>query len=146
MAGSTQSSFLLSAADVSWGRRECNAITVTVAAAALDGNYFEVDALSSNFGTNVEYYVWFDLDASSVDPAPAGKTAIEVDVVTGDTAAIVAGKLQAVLEAHADFRSTVSGTEVVMEGEFKGAITNVAVDVDTTFTFARNRIGLGGDL
>lgn len=146
MAGSTQSSFLLSAANVSWGRRECNAITVNVVATALDGKYFEVDALDSNFGSNVEYYVWFDLDASSVDPAPAGKTAIEVDVVTGDTAAQVAVKLSAALEAEADFRSSVDGVEVVMEGEFKGSVTNVAVDVDTTFVIARNRIGLGGDL
>lgn len=146
MASSSESSFLLSAADVSWGTRECNAITVGVAATALGGKYFEVDALSSDFGTNVEYYVWFDLDGGSVDPAPAGKTAIEVDVVTGDTAAQVATKLQVVLEAHANFRSTVSGAVVIMEGEFKGAVTTAAVDVDTTFTFARNRVGLGGDL
>ena len=146
MAGSSESTILLSAADVSWGRRECYEITVGVAATALDGNYFTVDALSSDFGSNVEYYVWFDLDAGSVDPAPAGKTAIEVDVVTGDDAAAVAGKLQAVLEAHADFRSSVSGAVVIMEGEFKGAVTNAAADVDTTFTITRNREGLGGDL
>ncbi len=146
MAGSSESTILLSAADVSWGRRECYEITVGVAAAALDAKYFTVDALSSDFGTNVEYYVWFDLDASSVDPAPAGKTAIEVDVVTGDTAAQVATKLQTVLEAHADFRSTVNGAVVIMEGEFKGEVTNAAADVDTTFTLARNRVGLGGDL
>ena len=150
MATSSQTTFLLSAADVSWGRRECYEIDLgAVVATGLDAKYYEVDALSSDFGTNVPYYVWFDLDASSVDPAPAGRTAIEVDVVTGDTTADVAGKLVAVLEAHADFRSKLSPgetTKVLMEGEFKGAVTDVSVDVDTAFTITRNREGLGSNL
>lgn len=152
MAGSSSNTFLLSAADVSWGRRECDTVLINGAATTLDGKYFTVDVpTSADFGTSTEYYVWFDLDASSVDPAPAGKTGIEVDVVTGDTAALVAGKLQVVLEAHADFRSSIdsadsSGATVIMEAEFKGPVSNVAVDVDSLATITQRRSGLGGDL
>lgn len=146
MSCTAGSSILLSAADVSWGRREANCITVTVAATALSAKYFLIDALSSNFGTNVEYYVWFDLDNASVDPAPSGKTAIEVNVVTGDTAAQVATKLKTALEAHANFRASVNGAEVHVENEFKGAVGAAAIDFNTTFTFENTKVGLGGDL
>ena len=74
MASSSSSSFLLSAADVSWGRRECYTVKVNDLAADMDGEYFLIDALSDDFGSNVEYYVWFD-DGVAADPAPAGKTA-----------------------------------------------------------------------
>ena len=70
MANSSQSTFLLSAADVTWAREELSCVDVTVAAAALDGKYFLIDAPASHGGTNQEFYVWFDLDASSADPAP----------------------------------------------------------------------------
>lgn len=145
MAGSTQSNILLSAADVSWGTRECYEITVNDAAADLGGEYFTIEAPGSDFGASVGYYVWFDLDAGSVDPAPGG-TGIEVDVVTGDTAAQVAGKVQAVLEAHASFRSTVSGAAFVAEAEFKGPVDNVATAGTSAVTISQNRVGLGGDL
>jgi len=151
MSGSQGSTFLLSAANVSWGRRECYTIKVNDAAASLDGEHFLIDALSSDFGTNVPYYVWFDLDASSVDPAVAGRTGIEVDVVTGDTAADVATKLSAALEAELNFRSKLdaadsAGETAIAEGEFKGAITLAAADVDSGVTITRQREGLGGDL
>ena len=149
MASSSSSTFLLSAANVSWGRRECYELDLAgISAVSLDGKYFTVDALSSDFGTNVEYYVWFDLDAGSVDPAPAGKTAIEVDIVTGDSESVMAGKLQAALEAEADFRSIIgsSANKVIMEGEFKGEVSAAAADVDSAIVIVRNRVGLGGDL
>lgn len=144
MAGSN-STFLLSAADVSWGRRERTCLTVGVAATALDAKYFTIGAPVSAGGAETEYYVWFDLDAGSVDPAPAGKTAIEVDVVTGDDAAAVALKLQTALEAHAAFRAKLDGGLVVVDTEFIGKVTATA-DVDTTFTVEQVRSGLGGDL
>lgn len=150
MACSTQSTFLLSAADVSWGRRECNTVKIIDLAADMDGEYFLVDALSSDFGSNVEYYVWFS-DGVAPDPAPAGKTAIVVDISSDTTAADVASSLQTALEAHANFRSELdaadsANTTVSMEGEYKGEVTADAVDVDSGVTIAQQRDGIGGDL
>lgn len=151
MASQSQSSFLLSAANVSWGTRQCYTVKVNDAGADLDGEHYLVDAPSSNFGTNQGYYVWFDLDGGSTDPAVAGRTGIEVDVITGDTAADVATKLSAALEADGGFRSKLddsdaTGTTVVMESEFKGAVDAAAADVDSGVTITLQREGLGGDL
>lgn len=148
MASSSSSSFLLSAANVSWGTRECYTIKVNDAAADLGGEYFLIDALSSNFGTNVEYYAWFS-DGVAADPAPAGKTAIVIDISGDTTAAEVATSLSAAFEAHSDFRSSfVSGSSdtIIIESEFKGAVTNPAADVDSLLTITRQRVGNGGDL
>ena len=150
MASSTQSTFLLSAADVSWGRRECYTVLVNDAAADLDGEHFLIDALSANFGSNVEYYAWFD-DGVAADPAPAGKTAIAIDISGDTTAADVAATMVTTFEAEANFRAKLdpadtSNTTVIIEGEFKGAITNVASDVDSGVTITQQREGAGGDL
>jgi len=152
MSSSSSNTFLLSAADASWGRRECNTVLINGAATTLDGKYFEVDVPTlADFGISKAYYVWFDLDASSVDPAPAGRTAIEVDVITGDLASDVATKLSAALELEADFRSKIddadsTGATAIMEAEFKGAALAVAVDVDTLATITQRVSGAGGDL
>lgn len=147
---SSSTTFLLSAADVSWGRRERFCIDFAgLTAAGLDGDHFLADALSANFGTNVEYYFWFDVDGGSVDPAPAGKTAIEIDIATGDAPSVIASKFQAVVEAHANFRAKVdpdNDSNVIVDGEFKGKVTNRAVDVDTTAAIVQVTEGLGGDL
>lgn len=149
MASSSSSSFLLSAADVSWGRRECYTVKVNDLAADMDGEYFLIDALSDDFGSNVEYYVWFD--GGGADPAPAGKTAIAVDISGDTSAADVASSLQAAMEAQANFRSKLDSADsnnetVIIEGQYKGAITNQAADVDSGVTITRQREGLGGSL
>lgn len=155
MAGSTQSTFLLSAADVSWGRRECNTVLFNDAAAAMDGEYWTMDVPDgANFGDNKRYYIWYDLDAGSTDPNPGGDftgNGIEIDVTTGQTAADVAAATLAVLEAHADFRSKLDpadslSTTIIVESEWKGSVTNVAADVDSGVTITQQRSGLGGDL
>jgi len=148
MAGCSTTSFLLSAADVSWGRREETCVTVNVAAAALDGKYFLLEGIDDDFGTDVPYYVWFNLDAGSVDPAPAGRTAIEVAVTTGEAAADVAAALLAAVEAEAAFRASAGSiaTQISIQSEYKGKVAAASADVDTTFTFERNVEGAGGDL
>jgi len=141
---------LLSAANVSWGRRECYTIKINDPAADLDGEHFLIDALSSNFGSNVEYYGWFD-DGVAADPAPAGKTGVAVDISGDTTAADVAGSLVTAFEAEANFRASLdpadsTGTTVIVEAEFKGAVGTAAADVDSGVTITRQREGLGGDL
>lgn len=148
MASNSGSSFLLSAADASWGRRTKSCVEVgTVAAASLGGKYFTLSAPSENGGVAADYYVWFDLDGASVDPAAAG-TGIEVDVTTGQDAVAVAAALQAAVEADANLRAALvvaGGTAVLIENEYFG-VSGSAADVDTTFTLTEETSGLGGDL
>lgn len=147
--GKSVNSFSLTAADVTWARREKTCIDVTVAASALDGKYFTVDAPDAHGGANQEFYVWFDLDAGSVDPAPAGKTAIEVDVVTGETAEEVATKLAAALDAESDLQAKVDANDastVIVNAFYGGSVDSPVTDVDTTFDIQQMASGIGGDL
>lgn len=77
-----------------------------IAAADLDGAYYLLNSVSGSF------YVWHNLDASSVDPAPAGLTAIEVAVTTGDSPSTMATAAAAAIDLIADFGSTASGAVV----------------------------------
>lgn len=59
----------------------------------LDGTYFYMDS------TTVQYYIWFNLNGTSVDPAPALKTKIEVPIVSTDSDVGIAEKLASALNA-----------------------------------------------
>ena len=149
MASVQGSTFLLSAADITWVRREGTCIDVTAAATALDGKYFTIDAPASHGGSNQEFYVWFDLDASSVDPAPAGKTAIEVSVTTGETAEEVSALMATAIDGNANFRATQDSddlSQTFIKAYYGGPVGTATTDVDTTFTFVQTASGLGGDL
>lgn len=91
-----------------------------------DGVYFTINSAKDA----TEYYVWFNLDAGSVDPAPAGKTGLVVGVTTGDSAATIASAVQAVLDGEADFSATVSDTVVTVKRAAVGEVTDTA-DVDS---------------
>lgn len=150
MASAQSSTFLLSAADVSWGRRECVTVKINDAAADMDGEYFNMDVLASDFGSNVERYVWFS-DGIAVDPAPAGKTALAVDISGDTTAAEVAASLVTAAEADSEFRAKLdpadaTNTTVILEAHYKGEVANAAADVDSGVTIERQRIGAGGNL
>jgi hypothetical protein len=54
--------------------------------AGLDGTHFLIST------TATDYYVWYDLDDGSVDPAVGGRTGIEVDIATGDSVIDIAEK------------------------------------------------------
>lgn len=68
---------------------------------ALSGSYFT--PLTTNVAT---YYVWFNVDALSPDPAVGG-TPIEVNILSSDDANMVASKLQVQLDALAELTASV---------------------------------------
>lgn len=131
--------------DLYLGRRNRDCITAA-AASTLDAKYFTF-SVTTFAGVVTNYYCWFDLDAVSSDPAPAGLTAVEVDVVTGDTAAQVAVLAAAALDAVVGISSRASGDNFIISQWAQGAVT-AAVDVDTSFVFTPEAIGesefLGG--
>lgn len=101
-------------------------------------NLYEVD------GTKVR--VVFDEDASSTIPsAGAGERILEVDVLSTDSAAQKATKLQTALDADAAFSASVSGTEVTVTRAAIGEVTDAA-DVDSGISVTTCRRGKDFDL
>jgi hypothetical protein len=149
MATVTGSTIQLSAADVTWGRRQRTCVALlSQSAGSYDGTYFTIEAPSSISGPSVSYYVWFDLDNASVDPAPGG-TGIEVDVTTGDAASAIATALAAAVGADANFRAIVdpsNNAQVLIDSEFIGKVDNDAADNNTTLDIQVTSSGIGGDL
>jgi len=138
-------SIFLEAANVSWGAE--NLVCVTPVAGLTGGEYFEISS------PNVDYYVWIDINDTSVDPEVAGKTGIEVDVPTSYTvsdyitAAVTA--IEAVEESSENvFRAKAStdGLSFSVENIAVGAPLSAAADGDSTFTVETDKAGFGGSL
>lgn len=130
---------ILRGRDKNAGTAEESLVTVAFSSlAAIDGKYFLLNSALNA----VEYYVWFDLDTGGNDPAPAGKTAIQVSVSTGDSASVVAAALQSAIDALPAFSASVSGVDVTIVNAAVGA-TDDTVDVDTGFTFCTTVEGHG---
>lgn len=109
----------------------------TIAADTLDGLYFNISS------KDTLYYVWYNLDAGSVDPAPSGRTGIEVAVTTGQTAIQVADATATAVDAEAQFNAKALSNEakVLLEVKGQGAPLDAWADVDTTFTLTVLREG-----
>jgi len=149
MASSAGSTFLLSAADVSWGRRQC--YTVALATGNFTaGQYFTVHVPTSQFGPEAGFYVWAD-DGVAADPAPVGLTGIAADISAATTEADRAAAIVAALEADANFLAVLDAADssnqtVIVEANFYGAVSTAAADVDASVTIVEQRSGLGGTL
>lgn len=76
------------------------------------------------------YYVWFDVDAAGVDPAPAGRTGIQVSITSADTDDQVAAAMAAAIDAEADFNAVDTAEVVVITNAAVGT-TTATTDVDT---------------
>jgi len=63
----------------------------TTVATSLASDYFTFDSYDSG---DVGYYVWFKVNGSGTDPAPSSRTGILVELLSTDTAAVVAQKIQ----------------------------------------------------
>lgn len=142
------STFLLSAATASWGRRDKSCVDVNAGGSGLSAKYFLVDAPSADFAASVGYYVWFNTGAS-VDPAVSGRTGIAVAILSGDTEVQVALKLKNAVEAHASFYAKLHPTDssiVIIEAKYKGPVSTEIAAGDSGFEVETAVIGFGGDL
>lgn len=87
-------------------------------------------------------YVWFNLDAAGVDPAPEnGGRAIPVAIATGDTAAQMATKFAAALEADAAYAAAAVDALATVTHAATGARTD-ATAADSTLTVATTQQGV----
>jgi hypothetical protein len=67
---------------------QINTIICTAGNVVPASSYFTINTLTTH------YYVWYKVSGAGTDPAPAGKTGILVNILTSDTAAMVASKTQ----------------------------------------------------
>ena len=94
-----------------------NLYTVTtVAGAGLGGTYFNYDQRDGGAVQQL-YYVWYNTGAS-VDPAPPGRTAIEIGILTTDTAADVAQKTSEALNGFQIDEVTTVAASSITAGDF----------------------------
>ena len=90
--------------------------------ANLQNKYFNINSAEDE----TQYYVWYRVDNAGTDPAVASKTAIRVDILTGDTPTIIRDKtlntinafsLDFIAERHNTYTFTVSGGPTVTAGD-----------------------------
>ncbi len=111
------------------GVREVTEVTCTYGyIEGLSGKYWTLNAPSS------EYYVWWNT-GSSVDPAPAGKTGIEVAITpSDDSVPLVMEKTRAAIAAlNTVFTATRNGSVVTITNVETGAVVDAA-NVDAFVT------------
>ena len=136
---STQS-FKLEAVNLSFGGEGKACITPVNGLSG--GEYFV-------FSTpTIKKYVWFDLDGASVDPAPAGYTGIEAEIVTGHSVADVIAAIKLAVETDGDALVTAStdGLSCRIENFDLGAVLEDVGAGTSGFTVGQEAAGFGGAL
>ena len=126
------------------GVNQITQYTVTAANAAalktaIQNNYFEI-----NSANNVNsYYIWFRYDGTGTDPLVANKIGVPVDLITGDTVALMCQRTAETLNNLIfDFSATNGATTITITNADAGTSTapsignisgsNLAVSVTTT--------------
>jgi len=116
--------------------------TTTAGSTITPSHYF----LASSSADARNYVVWFKVNGSGSLPLVANTNdAIEVDVLTSDTAAQVATKLAAALNNNlpfADFAASATGDVVTITNNSSG-VSNGISNGTTPFTFATTQAGTG---
>ena len=145
-ATSNQSSQVLEAMIWYYGKRQCRSITfVDDASSNLAAQYWDLNLIDENYQEQ-QFYVWLDNGSTSVDPAIAGKTGIQVVYTENDSKETIAGLVVAALASN-DVIATDQGNGVVqLENKFLGTITVEDTSNASEFTFAILNLGKGGEL
>ena len=91
------------------------------------GDYFLL------YAPTIAYYVWYTVGGAGTNPAPAGKTAIVVDLaagLSGETASTIATKTATAIDALANFVASATGAVVTITNANAGAVVDPS-DVNT---------------
>lgn len=121
----TASNIKIRSINAIWEIEETICVDVTGAVAAdLDGVYFNI------YDESTTYYVWFDLDAGSTDPAPGG-TGIEVNVTTGMTETQIRDATKTAIEAGTAYNGRTDGNRVFYVLDVTDPVALDAADVDS---------------
>lgn len=104
------------------GRYEITEYTFGPASGITSGQHF----LFSIAGDTTLYYLWFNKDLAGGDPLVVGRTGVQVQIVTGDTDEIVAGKVQLAMDALAGLTAGVVGNMVTTTTVDYGAVSDAS--------------------
>jgi hypothetical protein len=133
------------ASNVYWGKEECREITfVDDVAGSLTDEYFDLNVVDFA-GVETAYYVLLSGTTPAVDPAPAGKTKIEVTYTDGDSASVIAGLAQVAIDAIVGMTATVLVGVVHVVNDEIGAVSEEINTNAPSLTFM-SYSGIGGFL
>ena len=99
---------------------EITEVVINTDASGLDGDYFLLSSSST------DYYVWMNVDNGSTDPAIGGRTGIEVNILSTDTEAEVAGKIATVLQSESAFSISTTTQTITITNNTPGSTINAA--------------------
>lgn len=108
--------------------------------AALAAKWFNLQTTNAS-ATNVSWYVWYQVDGVGVDPAPAGKIGILVNVTSGDSQTLIARKTAEALNGFQMTKIvTITGSSVTA-GSYWTATAKGPVDTDYYVWYEVDGIG-----
>lgn len=107
-----------------WEQQEVSkVVTVADVSSSLQNKYITFSSTTTN------YYAWFNVGGSGVDPAPSGRTEVEVAISANATASAVATALANAIDALSDVHAVVSACEsnaVYIQNKLSGNVTDTA--------------------
>lgn len=116
---------------ISGCREKTPIITVADVGGSLGGKYLLIESIDTL------YYVWFNTGAST-DPAPAGRTGLEVNISSNDSAITIATAFTAKMnEDGSDFVAASTNNAIIVQNKRIGAVSPIT-DVDTGFNILTN--------
>ncbi len=113
-------------------------ISVADVAGSLNNKYFLVNsALNKTL-----FYIWLNVDSGGSDPMIAGRTGVEVQISSGDSAEVIAVAIRIYINSLVGtyFTATSSGNSVTITNKIIGA-TDQAVDGNTGFVISTETFG-----
>ena len=121
---------------------EINTVTTTACVASgLCGDYFTL--YSAKDGT--QYRVWYDVDCMGTAPTSPCITLIEVDIVCGDLAPVVALATQQAVDLNSDFCASVLSNIITVTNSSIGLSTATADGCGLcAFSFCNTNSGKNG--
>lgn len=112
-------------------RQTTEVTTIADTAGSLNNDYWYINDTYND----IAYYIWYNVSNTGTDPAIAGKTGIEIDIATNDSAAVVATKTKTVLDAdYADVFITNILSNVLTIENFRYGPTSAASAQTSGFT------------
>jgi len=104
-------------------------------AASGDADYILIDCINDS-DTIIQNYIWFDVDDGCDDPAVSGRTGIECDIASTDSAAQVATKLSVKINNEANYGASVATAVVTVTNAYAGAVIDAKDGVSSGCTFS----------
>lgn len=118
------------------GQEQVTKVVAAAASTLTTGDYFLINGPNNN----TLYYVWFNKASGGGNPAPSGRTGIEVAIGGSDTDAQVASAINTAINTSGYFTSTVLTNTVTITALTAGT-SEEATDVNTAFAITTEKFG-----